>query len=96
MNPLDAFDKVWAAASKLKNLADKVKEADIRMAIADLMMNVADLKTEIADLREENLGLKKKLEGQDDWGKTEKDLRFEKGPCPESCGNSPRNLVAGI
>ncbi len=61
VNPIDAFDKVWAAASKLKELSDKLKEADIRMAIADLMMNAAELKLKIAELTEENLSLKFQL-----------------------------------
>lgn len=81
MNPIDALDKVWAAASKLKELSDKIKEADIRMAIAELMMNVADLKVQIAALKEDNLGLKKKLEVQGDWDKTKTNLRFERGMC---------------
>ncbi len=81
MIPLDAIEKVWATASKLKELSDKVKEADIRMAIADLMMSVADLKVEIAALKEENLHLKKKIDGQDDWERIRKDLHLEGGVC---------------
>jgi hypothetical protein len=61
MDPIDAFNKLWQAATKLKALSDKVKEADVRMAIADVIMDAADLKVKIAELTEENLRLKSQL-----------------------------------